>query len=262
MKFNVPQFSFFAAALLCSTTLFAAEETAYEAVPDEAQIERETVEAAESALRETEALTTSISFAFDYLTTFMSEAGPPDFLTHAELKATTERLNGVRSILVVGKDGTLRHDAFSFPAPTINLGERGYVQDALSNPGVTVGAAVVGQTSGVPFIPVSTFKPAINSVLTAIVDTRTMREPLNWCPGSCGGAVLTTRGELVSASPPEVTIPQEIISTVLASEDEQGTFVYERQNFKALIAFRKSKRFPIIVLASHALTSSGSIATQ
>jgi hypothetical protein len=256
------QTTLFAAALFCAAPAFAAEETVYEAIPDQEQIEQQTIQAAEDALRETESFATSISFAFDYLTTFMSEAGPPDFLTHAELKASTTRIDGVRSILVIGKDGSLQHDAFTFPAPSINLGERRYVLNALARPGLVIGEAVVGQTSGVPFVPVSTFKPALNAVLAAIVDTRVVREPLNWCPGSCGGAVLTSQGKVVAASPPEAPIPDEIISRILADENNQGSFVYERQSFKALIAFRKSERFPVIILASHALTTSGALATQ
>lgn len=240
----------------------ALEDASYAEIPDTAQIEMDTNEAADEALRATESFATSVSFAFDYLTAFVSEANPPDFLTHAELKATTARLDGVRSILMVARDGTLMHDAYSFPAPDINLGNRQYVLDALASPGLVLGKAVLGQTSGVPFVPISTFKPAIGAVLTAIVDTRTMREPLNWCDALCAGAVLTLKGDVVASSPPESTIPDEIISRVTNSGADSGTFVYERANFKVLIAFRKSERFPVFVLASHSLTSSGALATQ
>jgi len=262
MKCSKLHSSFLAAALLWSAPASAFEDASYVAIPDTAQIESDTVQAAADALRATESLATSVSFAFDYLTAFVSEANPPDFLTHAELKATTARLEGVRSILIVARDGELLHDAYSFPAPSINLSERQYVQDALANPGLILGKAILGQTSGIPFVPISTFKPALGAVLTAIVDTRTMREPLNWCDALCAGAVLTLEGEVVASSPPESTIPDEIISRVTSSNETSGTFVYERENFKVLIAFRKSERFPITVLASHSLTPSGALATQ
>lgn len=260
-RFNL-NISLVSVLLLLALPSVAHSETEYGAVPDDAQIERETIEAAENALDETESLATTISFAFDYLTAFVSEAGPPDFLTHAELKASTARLDGVRSILIINKDGTLMHDAFSFPAPDINLGDRDYVRNALSNPGMIVGEAVVGQTSGVPFVPISSYKQALSSVVTAIVDPRAIREPLNWCSGSCGGAVMTRQGKVVTSSPPNVPIDQQIIDRILASEENEGVFSYDKPNFKALIAFRKSERFPVIVFASHAVTPGGVLTTQ
>jgi hypothetical protein len=261
------RFKFDLTAVVAACALFALPSTAYaeveyEVIPDQAQIEQDTVEAAENALDETESLATSISFAFDYLTTFISEAHPPDFLIHAELKATTDRIDGVRSILLINENGSLVHDAFSFPAPAINLGERDYVQNAIAQPGLVFGKTVIGQTSGVPFVPVSAQKPALSSVLTAIVDPRKMRKPLDWCGGSCGGALLTNKGEVITSSPPNAPISPEIISTILAAEENGGTFEYERPNFRALVAFRKSERFPVIVYTSRAITPDGIFATQ
>lgn len=246
--------------LMLPTGLYA--ETDYDVVPDEAQIEQDTNEAADNALEETESLATAISFAFDYLTTFVSEAHPPDFLIHAELKATTDRLDGVRSILVINENGPLMHDAFSFPAPAINLGGRDYVQNAIEQPGLVFGKAVIGQTSGVPFIPISAQKPALSAILTAIVDPRKMRKPLDWCGGSCGGALLTNNGEVITSSPPNAPIAPEIINTILAADQSSGMFEYTRPNFKALVAYRKSERFPVIVYASHAVTPDSVFATQ
>ncbi len=262
MKRFKTSLSALAAVAMLAVPASSYAETPYEAVPDDAQIERDTIDAAANALGEAESLATAISFAFDYLTTFVSEAHPPDFLTHAELKATTDRLDGVRSILMISTDGSLMHDAYSYPAPSINLAERDYVQNALNHTGLIVGKAVVGQTSGVPFIPVSSQKPALSAVLTAIVDPRKMRKPLNWCSGSCGGALLTSKGEVITSSPPNIPIPPEIINTILAAEQGEGTFEFERPNLKALIAFRKSERFPVIVFASHAVTPEGVLATQ
>ncbi len=251
-----------AAILLLVSPTLAQGETVYQDVPNQEQIERDTAEAAQNALDETESLATSISFAFDYLTTFVSEAHPPDFLTHAELKATTDRIDGVRSILMINTDGSLMHDAFSYPAPDINLSEREYVRNALSQPGLVFGKAVIGQTSGVPFVPISSQKQALSAVLTAIVDPRKMRKSLEWCSGSCGGALLTNNGDVVASSPPNVQIPLEIVNTILAAEQNSGTFEYKRLNFRALVAFRKSERFPVIVYTSHAITPDGMFATQ
>ncbi|WOF74597.1 hypothetical protein QMT40_002251 [Parvibaculaceae bacterium PLY_AMNH_Bact1] len=254
-----------AAILLLVSPTLALGETAYEEVADRERIERDTAEAAQSALDEAESLATSISFAFDYLTTFVSEAHPPDYLTHAELKATTDRLDGVRSILVVSEDGAIRHDAFSFPAPKINVAERQYFQQAMLNPGLVVGERVVGRTSGVPFIPVSIYKPALNGVLTAIVDPRKLRDSLDWCrniSASCGGAIVNTDGAIVTASPARAPIHKEVSKILVSKPEWQGTFIYERPNFRMLVAFRKSERFPIIVWASQTLTSNGMLATQ
>ncbi len=263
-RFNL-MLSAVAAFILLATPSVSNAETPYQVEPDDAQIERNTIEAAANALGETESLATSISFAFDYLTTFVSEAHPPDFLTHAELKATTDRLDGVRSIILIDEDGTIQHDAFSFPAPQINIAEREYFQRALGVSGLVIGEGVVGRTSGIPFVPISIHKPALKSVLTAVVDPRKLREALGRCRGSsasCGGAVLTNSGHVVASSPPEVAIPAEVINNILASDERQGTFLYERPHLKVLIAFSKSERFPIIVFASYGIASDSVFATQ
>ena len=254
-----------AAILLLVSPTLALGETTYQEVADQEQIERDTAEAAQNALEEVESLATSISFAFDYLTTFVSEAHPPDFLTHAELKATTDRLDGVRSILVVDKEGAIRHDAFSFPAPNINVGKRQYFQQAMATPGLVVGERVIGRTSGVPFIPVSIYKPALNGVLTAIVDPGKLRDSLDWCrniSASCGGAIVNTDGGIVTASPARAPIHEDVRQVLISKPERQGTFIYERPNFRMLVAFSKSERFPIIVWASQTLTSNGVLATQ
>jgi hypothetical protein len=264
-RFNLNLAAAAAALILFVLPSTSSAEAEYEAVPDEAQIEQDTIEAAENALDEAESLATSISFAFDYLTTFMSEAHPPDFLTHAELKATTDRLDGVRSILVVSEDGAIRHDAFSFPAPNINVGERQYFQQAMTSKGLILGARVIGRTSGVPFVPISTYKPALNGVLTAIVDPRKLRDSLDWCrdvSASCGGAIVNTNGDIVTASPARAPIHDEVRQILQAKPERRGTFIYERPNFRMLVAFRKSERFPITVWASQTLTSDGMLATQ
>lgn len=240
-------------------------EVEYNAIPDEEQIERDTINAAENVTDEADSLATSISFAFDYLTTFISEAHPPDYLTHAELKATTDRINGVRSILLVGTDGNVRHDAFSFPPPQINVAERQYFQNALAASGLVFGEGVIGRTSGVPFIPISTYKTALNGVLTAIVDPRKLRDSLDWCRGtsaSCGGAITTADGKIVTASPAKAPIHEEVSRILVSKTERSGTFVYERPNFRMLVAFRKSERFPITVWASQTLTADGMPATQ
>jgi hypothetical protein len=265
MKRQHLKLSLVAAALLFVAPSGAYSDTTYTAIPDEAQIERDTIEAADNAFDEAESLSTSISFAFDYLTTFISEAHPPDYVTHAELKATTDRLNGVRSILLINKDGAIRHDAFSFPAPNLNVAEREYFQVALSTPGLIVGEGVVGRTSGVPFIPISVHKPALDGVLAAIVDPRKLRDTLDWCrdtAASCGGSIVNTAGGVVTASPARAPIHDEVAKIVSGREEVRGTFIYERPNFRMLVAFRKSERFPIIVWASQTLASDGMLTTQ
>ena len=225
-------------------------------------LETETNRAADQALKQTESLATSISFAFDYLATFLGEAGPPPLVIQAELQATTERIDGARSILVVARDGMLLHDAFAYPAPRVNLANRDYIQNALNKPGLQFGEAVVGRTSGVPFAPLSVFKPSLDAVFTAIIDPRKLREPLNWCMSLCGGAILTNTGSVIAASPPETVLPEELISKVLEYEENEGLFRYERASFSVLVAFRKSERFPIIVITSRAITNTISPVTE
>lgn len=225
-------------------------------------LETDTNRAADQALKHTESLATTIAFAFDYLATFLGEAGPPPLVIQAELQATTERIDGARSILVVGRDGALLHDAFAYPAPSVNLANRHYIQNALEKPGLQFGEAIVGRTSGVPFAPLSVFKPSLDAVFTAIIDPRKLREPLNWCMSLCGGAILTDTGAVIAASPPETVLSEDLISKILEFEESEGLFRYERASFSVLVAFRKSDRFPIIVITSRAITNTVSPVTE
>lgn len=232
------------------------------ASPETDILEIETNKAADRALKQTEAMATAISFAFDYLATFLGETGPPPAVIQAELKATAARLEGVRSILVINKDGTLLHDAFSYPPPAVNLATRSYMISALENPGVQFGKAIIGRTSGIPFAPLSAFKPSLNAVFAAIMDLRKIREPLNWCLSVCGGAVLTAEGNMIAASPPETTLPDDLIAEVLKREETEGSFLYHRANLSALIAFRKSQRFPVIIVTSRVIANTTSPVTE
>lgn len=226
------------------------------------KIEAETVRAADQALKQTESVATSVSFAFDYLAAFVGEAGPPPAVIQAELQATTERLEGVRSVLIVGKDGTLLYDSFTDPAPAVNLGNRKYVRDALEKPGLQISETVMGRSSGFPFVPMAAYKPSIDAVLTAITDVRKLKEPLDWCFNTCGGVILSSAGEIIVSSPPEITISEETIAGIIGHEDDRGTFIQESGNISILFAFRKSERFPFIVLASRAFAPTGSVATE
>lgn len=226
------------------------------------KIEEETSRAADAALRETETLLTSVAFAFDYLATFVGEAVPPAPIIHAELKATTDRIDGVRSLLMIAEDGSLVHDAFSYPAPQVNLGNRDYVITAMNTPGLQIGEAVIGRTSGFPFAPISMRKPSVNMVMTAITDLRKLRKPLEWCMDACGGALLTQDGKLVAASPPEALIDETLLQEIMDNKETAGTFVHSHEQISFLVSFRKSQRFPFIVLASRALAPTASLATE
>ncbi len=224
--------------------------------------EIETNRAADRALKQTEALATSISFAFDYLATFIGETGPPPIIVQAELQASAARLNGVRSILVVGENGIILHDALARPPPTINLSNRRYFQTALETPGLHFGQTIVGRTSGFPFAPISTHKPAMNAVFTAIVNLRAMREPLDWCLALCGGAILTDNGTLIAASPSELIIPQEVIDRIVESEAKRDLISVTQEHFTMLIAFRKSERFRVTVLTIRFIAPTENLTVQ
>lgn len=248
------------AALTIAISVWSASGAS--ALADYSASEAETNRAADTALRQTETLITGIAFAFDYLATFVGEAGPPPAIIQAELQATTKRLDGVRSLLMIAQDGTLLHDAFAYPAPQVNLGNREYVIAAMTTPGVQIGEAVIGRTSGFPFAPISMRKPSINTVMTAITDLRKLREPLDWCMDACGGALLTRDGKLVAISPPEARLDDKIVQEIIEREETSGTFLHAREQISFIVSFRKSERFPFIILASKALAPTVSIATE
>lgn len=230
--------------LLMAALLWPVSAAAEEALSDRAT----------HALQQVELLATTLDLAFDYLTTYIGYSGASDQLVHAEMAAITARVPAIRSILVIEEGGTLTHDAYTFPAPGINLSNRTYVREARHRIGLALSEPVVGRTSGAPFVPAAEWRGAIKSTLVAILDMRELRKPFDWCGPGCGGGIVTMDGNVIVHSPAEARVPRSLIVRITDVEDREGTFLFERENFRAEIAFRKSDDLPIAVYVVKALT--------
>lgn len=208
--------------------------------------------AATRILESSERLATAINFAFDHLATFIALSGAPDQVIHQELKDTTARLNGVRSILVVAKDGSIQWDTISFPPPALNLSSRNYIRNAFSSTHLVFDEVTVGKTSGFPFVPVAAYKPAIGAVIAGVLDPRELQRPMEWCPESCGGALLTREGRIIVISPVETRLSFDLISEIRATHAagaEEGILFESRENFNLRLAWIASGDFPIYAVA-------------
>jgi len=195
----------------------------------------------------TENFTNALDFAFDYAATFIATSGAPEPVMQAELSSIASRLSGVRSLLVINTDGEIRFDAFSHPPPTINLSGRPYFQTALADRGLHYGEVVLGRSSGFPFTPASAFKSVIDGVLVAVIDTRELQKPLSWCPESCGGAILSFKGEIVTVSPDDTQLPQEIIDSV--ASEPSGSMTVDRGTFSLIAHWQRSRNHEFAVVA-------------
>lgn len=215
------------------------------------QSEKEMNAAAGRVLEQTERLATAIEFAFEHLATFIALSEAPGEIVHAELDATADRIDGLRSILVLSPDGDILWDAYSFPAPKVNLGSRTYFRRGLSANRLQFDEITAGRTSGFPFVPISVFKPSINAVITGILDPRVIQEPLNWCLESCGGALLTDDGRIVTISPVETRLSRSLVDTIMedhAAGASEGYVHEPRDNFALTVAWRASDKFPFYTI--------------
>lgn len=213
--------------------------------------EREMNAAAGRVLAQTERFATAIEFAFEHLATFIALSDAPGEIVHAELDATADRIDGLRSILVLSTEGDILWDAYSHPAPKFNLGSRGYFRRGLTARRVQFDEIAVGRTSGFPFVPASVFKPSINAVIAGILDPRVIQEPLNWCLESCGGALLTQDGRIVTISPVEARLSRDLINSILedhATGASEGYVHEPRENFALTVAWRASDKFPFFTV--------------
>jgi hypothetical protein len=198
-------------------------------------------------LERTETFANALDFAFDYAVTFRATSGAPAPVFQAELESIVSRLNGVRSMLVIDSDGALQFDAFSFPAPDINLASRPYFATAIENRGMHFEAPVLGQTSGFPFVPASSYKAVIDAVLVAVIDTRVLQKPLSWCLEKCGGAIITPDGQVVAISPDDTQLPAEIIEA--AKSERSGSLLVERGTFSLMTHWQKSEKRSFTAIA-------------
>ncbi len=219
-------------------------------------------EAATRVLEQTERFATAIDFAFQHIATFIALSDAPGEIVHAELDATANRIDGVRSIIVVSKEGDILWDAYSHPPPPVNLSSRDYFRRSLAAHRLRFDEIAVGRTSGFPFVPVSVFKPSIDKVVAGVLDPRVLQDPLNWCLESCGGALLTEDGRIITISPVEARLSRELIESILQAHVggvSEGYLHEPRENFALTVAWRASRKFPFYAVvfqhAAGAITS-------
>ncbi|WP_298815408.1 hypothetical protein [uncultured Roseibium sp.] len=175
---------------------------------------------------------------------------------HEEFREIAERLPGVRAIIAVGPDGRLEIDSYQFPAPDVNLGDREYVKQSRLGRGLYMGAAKIGRTSGIPFLPVS--KLVGDHVIAAIISPHFLIHEEGRC-ADCVSAILREDGTLLASFPPAAQIPPNILSMPMVNRNIEGNSASLFSKTSSVIGWRRSEMFPFIALSARGVRSSAPI---
>lgn len=177
-------------------------------------------------------------------------------VVHEEFRAISDRLPGVRAIIAIGPDGSLVIDSYQHPAPEVKLGDREYVKEARSKPGLYIGSAQIGRTSGIPFLPAS--KLVGEHVIAAIISPHFLIHEEGRC-GDCVSAILREDGSMIASFPPAAELPPNVLSLPLINKNLEGNATSLFNRTESVIAWRRSEIFPVIVLGAKGLRSAAPI---
>ncbi|AVX04300.1 hypothetical protein MXMO3_01775 [Maritalea myrionectae] len=203
-----------------------------------------------SIMRGAEIATTAIGETF-----ITSRSNDEEF--HAYLNRIKAQLPEARAVLVLGADGMLLHDSFSFPALELDLSQRVYFKEAVARRGARlyVGTAKIGKSSGVPFIPVAKAiydGPDLVGVVTLIITPARLLQQSRWDDCLyCYVEILRADGQTLTSYPSNAERPEDF----LMSLDLQNASVmgFKRMMFHELptkTSWIKNKDYPLITVYS------------
>jgi hypothetical protein len=176
-----------------------------------------------------------------------------DRVIHEEFREIAERLPGVRAVIAINGLGNLAVDSYTYPTPTLHLGDREYVIAARSRLGLHIGATQKGRTSGVPFLPVS--KQVGDYVIAAIVSPHFLIHEEGRC-FDCVSALMREDGSIIASFPPAADIPNHVLSLPLINKSIEGNSTTLFSKTESIIAWRRSELYPVVVLGARGLRSS------
>lgn len=172
---------------------------------------------------------------------------------HEMLGRMTGILNGVRAMIFIAADGTLKFDSFSYPVPKVNLSLRSYFMSAMNNAEneLIIGKSVAGQTSGIPFIPMAkaVWKDGkFFGVLVAVItpSTLVLNEVSQNCL-HCISIVTDLSGNTVSQFPTGLELNEELKNKLHThSLSVKGTEIIKIGDLKARIYWIRNEEHPLI----------------
>lgn len=140
---------------------------------------------------------------------------------HTALNRMIEGLPFLRAIIVIDAQGALWCDSISYPAARMNLSGRAYFRRFAQAPlhRLSVGAPVVGRSSGLPFIPLGMRlrTPRGDRIAVAVAIPDALVDQPFRCP-SCSTAIVGADGGLLASSPGGYSPPPELVKKVLSSD--------------------------------------------
>ncbi|WP_168157016.1 hypothetical protein [Roseibium sp. TrichSKD4] len=175
---------------------------------------------------------------------------------HEQMAGMAHRLNGVRAILVLSKDGILQHDSYRFPVREIDLSDRPYFKASQKTSSLILGDISLGRTSGVPFLPLA--KRVGEHTLVAIVSPHFLISQQTQCE-DCVSAIIRPNGKVIASFPPATEIPLDILSLPVINRASEGIDRADFLHSDTAIAWKQSEAYPIIVMSARGLTGSARV---
>lgn len=175
-----------------------------------------------------------------------------DRLIHEELKRIAAGVPGVRAIIVIGRDGMLRHDSYRYPPDRIDLSDRAYIQEAAKASGLVVGEAVTGRSSGAGFVPLT--KRIGGQTFVAVASPYALVDVQPEC-ADCWSLTLNTSGKLVAVFPPERQVDQQL-TNLISSAAASGSQVVRYHQSVIAVSWIRNERFGTVSASVRGLTDS------
>ncbi|WP_208993030.1 hypothetical protein [Roseibium sp. TrichSKD4] len=172
-------------------------------------------------------------------------------LIHLDLKQLAAGIPGARAIIVIGQDGLLLHDSYSYPHARLKLSDRRYFQAAQVSPGLHIGKTVVGRTSGAAFVPIA--KRIGELTFVAVVSPPALFDTYSEC-GDCWSLAVNKQGDLISMFPAEAVIAPKLLELAKSGKTTGSQIVKYNQSVVS-VAWRKSERFPVTLIGVRGLSN-------
>ena len=176
---------------------------------------------------------------------------------HDYLNRMKTQLPEARAILVIGPDGKLMHDSFTFPTLDLDLSAREYFSNSIELRGesIYIGTAKIGKSSGVPFLPVARAifdGDTLIGVVSLVVTPSRLLQQSRWNDCIyCYVEILRADQQTLTAYPSNADRPKDFLAQLrLQSESGSG---YKRTTFHALPAktsWIKNQDYPLITVYS------------
>ncbi|OSQ49655.1 hypothetical protein [Thalassospira alkalitolerans] len=171
------------------------------------------------------------------------------------LKRFTEQVSAVRALLFIDAKGILRFDTTRHPAANLDLSDRSYFSETIvaGNDGIRIGVPVLGQQSGVPFIPVTRLLRGVSGTTMGVLVA--VMTPDAWLPAEracrlCFYSAFTTDGTAVMTSPAQMELDPDFFESLMVRDSLSGVTETKLNTYPARTMWRKLRDYPVVVTSS------------